>query len=142
MFYVLYTSSVAAKCSQGEIANILKISRRNNLVNSVTGVLVYKEPEFLQFLEGPHDSVTGLYDKIKNDERHGSIRTISDGQIDSRIFPNWEMGFANEDDLRPLKWKWDLDKLSLFSVAEELEDSMDLIRTFIGTGHLGKKFPT
>ncbi len=142
MFYVLYTSNRSEKCSNEEITNILKISRQNNLTNSVTGVLVYKPPEFLQYLEGPHGSVTSLYDKIKNDDRHDSIKTVSDGKIDSRVFPNWEMGFANEDDLQPLKWKWDLDKLSLFSLLEELEDSMDLIKTFIGTSHLAQKIPT
>ena len=141
MFYILYTSIGSARCSNKEIANILRKSRQNNLSNSVTGVLVYKNPEFLQYLEGPQDAVVSLYEKIKTDDRHVSVQTVSDGEMGSRVFPNWEMGFANEDDLQPLKWKWDLDKLSLFSLVEELEDSMDLIKTFIGTRNLAQKIP-
>ena len=80
--------------------------------------------------------------KIKIDDRHESVKTISSAEIDSRIFPNWEMGFATGDDLQPLKWKWDLDKLSLFSLVEEIEDSMDLIKTFIGSRNLAQKIPT
>ena len=142
MYYVLYTSNRSSQCSKVEISNILRTSRHNNLSNSVTGVLVYKNPEFLQYLEGPVDAVSLLYDKIKDDNRHELIKTVSDGDIVSRVFPNWEMGFVGEDDLQPLKWKWDLDKLSLFSLVEELEDSMDIIRSFIGQPHLAQKNPT
>ena len=142
MFYILYTSTGSAKCSNTEIGNILRISRRNNVVNSVTGVLIYKNPEFLQYLEGPRGAVVSLYDKIKLDDRHESVKTVNYAEIDSRIFPNWEMGFATGDDLQPLKWKWDLDKLSLFSLVEEIEDSMDLIKTFIGSRNLAQKIPT
>ena len=142
MYFTLYTSSASEKCSDQEIANILHTSRQNNLSNSVTGILVYKKPEFLQYLEGPHADVIALYDKIKGDDRHVSIKTVSQGQIESRIFPSWEMGFANEEDLQPLKWKWDLDKLTLFSLAEELDDSMAVIKSFIGAEHLAEKTPS
>ena len=51
------------------------------------------------------------------------------------------MGFAGEDDLQPLKWKWDVDKLTRFSFADELEDNMDLIKAFMGAAALGNNTP-
>ena len=142
MYFILYTSNASEKCSSEDIANILDASRRNNPSNSVTGILISKKPEFLQYLEGPEKAVRALYEKIKKDSRHSSIKTVRDGEIEVRVFPNWEMGFAGEEDLQPLKWKWDVDKLTRFSFADELEDSMDVIKSFIGTESLGENTPT
>ena len=142
MYFILYTSNASEKCSSEDIASILEASRRNNPSNSVTGILISKKPEFLQYLEGPEKAVRALYEKIKKDSRHSSIKTVRDGEIEVRVFPNWEMGFAGEEDLQPLKWKWDVDKLTRFSFADELEDSMDVIKSFIGTESLGENTPT
>ena len=141
MFFILYVSKASEQCSDVEIADILHASRKNNSANGVTGILVYKKPEFFQFLEGPEESVAALYEKIKNDTRHELIKTISQGETDDRIFPNWEMGFAGEGDLQPLQWKWDLDKLTLFSLAENMDDSMEVIRAFIDHQPLDKNSP-
>ena len=43
MYYILYTSEASENCSEKEISEILKISRKNNQTNSVTGILVYKK---------------------------------------------------------------------------------------------------
>ena len=141
MYFILYTSGASEQCSSEDINSILEVSRRNNPSNSVTGLLIYKKPSFLQYLEGPEQAVTALYEKIKNDKRHSSIETIKDREIDARVFPDWEMGFAGEDDLQPLKWKWDVDKLTRFSFADELEDNMDLIKAFMGAAALGNNTP-
>jgi hypothetical protein len=141
MYFILYTSNASEKCSSDDITNILEASRRNNPSNSVTGLLISKKPEFLQYLEGPEKAVKELYEKIKIDKRHLSIKTIKDGDIEARIFPDWEMGFAGEDDLQPLKWKWDVDKLTRFSFADELEDSMDVIKAFVGNKSLETNTP-
>tara|TARA_B100000674_G_scaffold442248_1_gene406463 strand:- start:105 stop:536 length:432 start_codon:yes stop_codon:yes gene_type:complete len=142
MYYILYTSEASENCSEKEISEILKISRKNNQTNSVTGILVYKKPYFLQYLEGPEKTVTSLYEKIKLDDRHIAIKTVNRKKTNERIFPNWEMGFAGEEDLQPLRWKWGLDKLTLFSLAHELDDCMDEIKAFISIKTLGQNFPT
>ncbi|MDD9978145.1 MAG: BLUF domain-containing protein [Boseongicola sp.] len=141
MYFILYVSKATDQCSDAEIADILQASRTNNSANGVTGILVHKEPDFIQFLEGPEEVVMALYDKIKNDPRHGTIKTIDQGETKERIFPNWEMGFAGEGDLQPLQWKWDLDKLTLFSLADNMGDSMEVIRSFIGVRPLDKNAP-
>ena len=141
MYFILYTSNASKMCSREEINNILEVSRRNNPSNSVTGLLISKNPEFLQYLEGPEKAVEALYEKIKNDSRHSSVKTIKKGEIEARVFPDWEMGFAGEGDLQPLKWKWDVDKLTRFSFADELEDSMDVLKSFIGADSLRDNTP-
>ena len=76
------------------------------------------------------------------DDRHIAIKTVDRKKTNERIFPNWEMGFAGEEDLQPLRWKWGLDKLTLFSLAHELDDCMDEIKAFISIKTLGQNFPT
>jgi hypothetical protein len=117
------------------------ISRRNNAARKVTGILVHKNGEFLQYLEGPKDVVTALYDKIANDKRHERIKIIENGDLEERVFPNWEMGFASEVNLRPLQNKWEMDKLAHFSFAENMEDCMNIVKEFINLPTLGDNFP-
>ena len=79
MYFILYTSESSEQCSSEDINSILEVSRRNNPSNSVTGLLIYKKPGFLQYLEGPEQAVAALYETIKKDRRHASIATIKDG---------------------------------------------------------------
>lgn len=136
MYYLLYVSKVSAECTRRDIADILQTSRKNNPFNAVTGILVYKNPEFLQFLEGPEDAVKSLYDRIERDGRHEAVKIINQGEIEERVFPGWDMGFASEDNLQPLQKKWELDKLALFSLAENMDECMDFVRAFIDTPNL------
>tara|TARA_B100000686_G_scaffold342298_1_gene421175 strand:- start:1177 stop:1608 length:432 start_codon:yes stop_codon:yes gene_type:complete len=134
MYSILYISRASESCDKAAIQQILQSSRQNNQINAITGILIHKSPHFLQYLEGPPEAVGELYEKIESDDRHDSVKVISRSEIDNRIFSNWEMGFASEEDLRPLQWKWELDKLSLFSLANTTDKMMmDVIKLFIGT---------
>jgi hypothetical protein len=141
MIFILYLSSASKDCLNSDISDILMISRRNNAARKVTGILVHKNGEFLQYLEGPKDVVTALYDKIANDKRHERIKIIENGDLEERVFPNWEMGFASEVNLRPLQNKWEMDKLAHFSFAENMEDCMNIVKEFINLPTLGDNFP-
>ena len=103
MYSILYISKASESCDREAVQRILQSSRQNNPLNSITGILVHKAPQFLQYLEGPKDAVKELYKKIECDDRHNSVKIVSRRKIDFRVFPNWEMGFANEEDLRPLQ---------------------------------------
>ena len=139
---ILYISRASESCDRAAVQSILQSSRKNNPINGITGLLVHKAPQFLQYLEGPNGAIRELYEKIKSDDRHNSVKIISRGEIDVRIFPNWEMGFANEENLRPLQWKWELDKLSLFSLSKTTDKMMmDVIKTFVGAEKVNTNIP-
>ena len=139
MYSILYISRASKNCDKTAVQKILQSSRQNNPINAITGILIHKSPNFLQYLEGPNEAVGELYEKIESDDRHNSVKIISRSEIDSRVFSDWEMGFASEEDLRPLQWKWELDKLSLFSLANTTDKMMmDVIKLFVGA----KKFST
>jgi len=140
--YVLYVSEMSDECGDGEIIDILNTSRKNNVKKSVTGMLIRKDRMFLQYIEGPEAQVRELFEKIKSDERHRDIRVVHQGPITDRVFFDWEMGFADELNIQPLQWKWELDKLSLFSLAEGADDCLNFVKAFMGTPGLAANSPS
>ncbi|MBK9207916.1 MAG: BLUF domain-containing protein [Anaerolineales bacterium] len=65
MISIIYVSTSVRLLSDDELMDILKVSRENNSVSDVTGLLLYKGGNFMQVLEGPEDVVNALYEKSK-----------------------------------------------------------------------------
>jgi hypothetical protein len=93
--YLIYFSSAASHFSQSELKTLLLISRLNNSSRGITGMLLYRDGQFLQFLEGTPEAVRATYNHIVKDKRHHLIRSINSGQMERRIFPEWWMGYKN-----------------------------------------------
>ncbi len=90
--YIVYVSQRHATCTQEEIDKILEACERNNSHSDATGVLLYSESKFIQYLEGDYKKIISLYDKIKQDPRHRNVVMVQMGNIDERLFPSWQMG--------------------------------------------------
>lgn len=95
MFNIIYLSTAASLFNDFELAEILSISRDNNVVNGVTGMLLYADGTFMQVLEGDKDVVMRTYRKILLDERHRNVIELAAGPLTDRNFPDWSMGFAS-----------------------------------------------
>lgn len=80
-----------------ELLFLLEQSREKNLRLGITGMLLYKEQNFMQMLEGKEQDVLALYDTIRKDDRHKDVVTLKTGNIKERNFKNWSMGFRNMD---------------------------------------------
>ncbi len=80
---------------------ILEVSRRKNAERNITGILLYKDGNFLQVLEGDEEAVTSLYRTIERDSRHKGLVLIARRKIAQREFPDWTMGFVNLDTVDP-----------------------------------------
>ena len=141
MFFILYVSKASDACTSRDVADILQTSRQNNPGAAITGILVYKNAEFLQYLEGPEAAVQALYDKIARDDRHEAVRIVDRGVTGERVFPDWSMGFAGEANLGLLQKKWELDKIALFSFAENMDACRNFVRAFIDAPTLGENSP-
>jgi hypothetical protein len=98
--YLTYFSSAVERFNQSELKRLLQISRNNNSSRSVTGLLLYRDGHFLQYLEGPNDAVKKAYEHIGMDKRHHSTRVVGVGQLEGRIFPEWWMGYKNMAGIR------------------------------------------
>lgn len=73
------------------LGGILVQARRNNPRLGITGCLICRQDLYLQLLEGPGAAIDGLYEKIKQDDRHLEVVQLAKTTVDDRLFPDWAM---------------------------------------------------
>jgi len=92
-FFLVYVSSTNRFFSRAQLEEILRTSRRNNEEAGISGLLLYKDGNVMQVLEGDEQKVRGLYDHIGSDFRHSGLILLLDGFEEERQFPSWSMAF-------------------------------------------------
>ncbi|MBE9582823.1 BLUF domain-containing protein [Mucilaginibacter sp. JRF] len=95
MFNIIYLSTANHLFTDFELAEILSVSRDNNVANELTGMLMYAGGTFMQVLEGEREAVMATYHKILLDDRHRNVIELAAGPLQTRNFPDWSMGFAS-----------------------------------------------
>ena len=102
---------------QNTLNGILVTSIDNNKKSHITGALICRSDLYLQYLEGPSETIDETFDKIKQDDRHVEVKILKEGTHSERLFPSWAM----RDD--PVSsWMWsreEVDKGALDSVDAE-----------------------
>ena len=92
---LIYSSSATNPFSDDELVSLLNQSREKNTSFGVTGLLLYKDGQFMQVLEGEEPAVKKIYSSIDKDPRHFSVVQLRWEIIRERRFPYWSMGFKN-----------------------------------------------
>ena len=90
---LVYISTATAPLDDAALHGILTRARENNARLDVTGMLLYREGQFVQILEGASGAVHDLADEIRADPRHTDMSVILDEPIEAREFSDWSMGF-------------------------------------------------
>lgn len=88
IFQLIYFSDRPAESTLSVVELICEAAYKRNRVDGVTGLLVYNESMFLQFIEGPNAAVTGCYARIEKDTRHQAPVVIWENFSETRIFPD------------------------------------------------------
>lgn len=97
MYSLLYTSVATSDMGASQLHDLLLEARQANTARGVTGMLLYKQGNFMQVLEGEQDVVMDLSHRIACDPRHERVYTLHAAQVDARQFPDWSMGFRDLD---------------------------------------------
>ena len=102
LFHLVYVSRTTEAFLKQDIEQIKFVSQQNNLQFDVTGILVFGNERFMQFLEGSEINVIRIFSKIKKDPRHHKIDVIRRGSIPRRQFSDWNMRltYPNEINIR------------------------------------------
>ena len=95
VFFHVYASSAVQPFEPAELRELLAQSRRNNAALGVSGMLLYKDGNFLQLLEGREAVVRELAARIARDPRHHQVTTLLEGFENEYQFPDWSMGFRD-----------------------------------------------
>jgi len=97
MFRVVYASSAVKPLSEQELEAHLNKYRLRNGKRGITGMLLYKDGNFMQCLEGPKKVVSALLAKIQFDPRHRNVIVLLSEENVRREFSEWTMGFKKVD---------------------------------------------
>lgn len=100
---ICYISDSRINKSITDFNELIFKAKSNNAKNNITGILVYKNNNFLQVFEGYPETVDAIFDKISMDQRHQNIFKIIDTSIDDRIFEEYKFGFTVISDKDALK---------------------------------------
>jgi hypothetical protein len=102
---------------QNTLNGILVTSIDNNKKSHITGALICRSDLYLQYLEGPSETIDETFDKIKQDDRHVEVKILKEGMHYERLFPRWAM---RDDPVR--SWMWsreEVDKGALDTIDAE-----------------------
>ncbi|WP_223623387.1 BLUF domain-containing protein [Microbacterium sp. EST19A] len=127
VYSTVYTSAATAPFDGDDLTRLLTQSRSANEARDVTGVLLYRQGRFVQYLEGDEATVRELVDRIGADPRHGGFRVLVDDEHESRYFPQWTMGFVSEeaDALMPIGFRTAFNDIDVLD-----EDPAAAVRAF------------
>lgn len=101
---IVYVSKAARPVTPGDLTRILDSARRRNSEEKITGVLLYADGSFMQYLEGPAVGLLRVYGIIKTDPLHYGLIDLVREPIQAREFAEWSMachvvGTAGESSL-------------------------------------------
>ncbi len=99
---IAYASEAIPGLSMDHVDDLSSAAARFNLEAGVTGVLLHDGARFLQYIEGPEDSMNIVYSRILAAGSHREIVELGRGRVSSRFFPYWSMRLlpADETELR------------------------------------------
>lgn len=96
VFHLVYVSAATHPLDKADLLQMLKEARERNQQLGVTGLLLYKDGDFIQLLEGDKATVKALFqDSIRKAPRHRNIQVLIEDEAPKRLFADWSMGFRN-----------------------------------------------
>ncbi|MEM1403320.1 MAG: BLUF domain-containing protein [Pseudomonadota bacterium] len=97
LYSLSYVSTQTAPLNNEQLLNLLMQARQRNNALNITGLLLHRDDSFFQVLEGDRDVVSKLYEKICLDQRHHRVEVVSEGDVTSREYDDWQMAFIELD---------------------------------------------
>lgn len=131
MHAIAYVSSASWNLLDEELEAIVAESRRRNAASGVTGVMLYCDGNFMQYLEGEEAAVVETFARIRANDRHYQINELMNQAILEREFGDWDMGFSRSDpqafmEAAAARWKG----------TAQTGPGAELLRTFWGNCRL------
>jgi hypothetical protein len=110
MHAIAYVSAASWSLLDEQILDIVARARRRNALDGVTGVLLYCDGNFMQYIEGEEETVVETFARIRASDSHYQINELMNQPILEREFGDWAMGFSRPTpeafvELAAARWK-------------------------------------
>ena len=92
---LVYQSRATRPLGASDLDILLLDARINNELANVTGVLLYGDQQFVQYLEGARPDVEQIYARITRASQHHRLEILEQGRVEARRFQRWHMGFSD-----------------------------------------------
>ena len=94
---IVFFSTAAVPMSEEDLVALGRECAENDSRLGITGMLLHKNGDFLQALEGTKAVIRDMFARISADPRHTNVRIISDRLTQRREFAGRAVGFKNLD---------------------------------------------
>jgi hypothetical protein len=91
----VYRSTAVRPLGHTALRDLLEQARERNKRENLTGLLVYHEGCFVQWLEGPASGVERVWQSIQADTRHTEVEALPTPWSPHRLFPEWRLRLAS-----------------------------------------------
>ena len=91
---VVYRSRAITPLLDQNLKSLMRAAQSRNRREAITGVLLYDDSRFFQWLEGPVDGVARVMDSIHSDPRHKDLEILTRRSATMRRFKDWDMKLA------------------------------------------------
>lgn len=88
---VTYTSLAALDLDEDQLRAIQGAARDLNGIDGISGLLVFNGTHFLQWIEGPPESIDELVERLRRDPRHTGFEIRDERFLERRMFGDWTM---------------------------------------------------
>ncbi|WP_293371206.1 BLUF domain-containing protein [Nevskia sp.] len=88
---LVYHSRAARLMSETDLEQLQRVAAARNRAEGLTGLMIYDEGRFFQWLEGSEESLEKVWASIQRDPRHGSIELLGRYPAPVRCFGDWDM---------------------------------------------------
>ena len=101
LYHVAYCSRASSEVDSAALQRIVATAQRYNPAHGITGLLVFGSGIFFQWLEGPHEHVVALMQRLRDDPRHDTMVELNqEEEVRERLFPQWDMELVTSDHIR------------------------------------------
>ncbi len=91
---IAYRSRAVTQPTAADLERIVQQARERNRSEGVTGLLIYDQGSFFQWLEGPASGLARVWESINRDARHRDIEILREQTMPKRFFGDWDMRLA------------------------------------------------
>lgn len=88
---LVYTSHAALDFDERQLVSLHRAACVLNVLDGITGLLVFNGTHFLQWIEGPVQEIDYLVERLRRDPRHTNFEICDDRLVEERLFVHWSM---------------------------------------------------
>lgn len=88
---LVYTSHAALDFDERQLVSLHRAACVLNVLDGITGLLVFNGTHFLQWIEGPPQAIDYLVERLRRDPRHTHFEICDERLADERLFVDWSM---------------------------------------------------